>query len=117
MLPGLLNTASFVKQTNVHRTVRSSRPRTAKHFAGVRLKGAAYDGPATQAYSETEPMVETVMLSTCTSGCDMAVWGPGEVCIAEPPSEFIASLGVELKVGFLMARLEPHILQCFSAKL
>lgn len=64
--------------------------------AGVRLKGAPYDGPATQPYSRTEPMVESVMLSTCLSGTDMVKWSSGTVCIAEPPSDFVKSVGVHL---------------------
>lgn len=61
--------------------------------AGVRLKGAAFDGARTVTYSTTEPMIETVMLSECVSGADLIEWRPGAVCIAEPPPEFVHDVG------------------------
>lgn len=69
-------------------------------LAGVRLKGAAYDGPTTATYSATEPMIESVMLSACTSGSDMVEWNPGDICIAEPPTAFMSSVGVRPPVFF-----------------
>eukprot|EP00892_Ulva_mutabilis_P010965 jgi/Ulvmu1/8240/UM041_0050.1 len=62
-------------------------------YTGVRLKGAAFDGPATHPYSATEPMIETVMLSSCTSDNNMVEWSAGKLCITEPPPEFMDSVG------------------------
>lgn len=55
-------------------------------YTGVRLKGAAYDGPQTRDYAPGEPMIETVLISRCQdSDGSLSKFEHGKVLIAEPP--------------------------------
>lgn len=63
----------------------------------MRLKGAPYDGPKTKEYAPTEPMIESIMCATCTSGsADLKEWTTGDVIVAAPPPELMASHGMFL---------------------